>query len=78
MYLKDLARIIYDKNTASEHTSITVRTHSGDKRILWKGEANNLQKMPNIKGWLVVEVLIDYQDGNTTVDYNKGKIITVI
>ena len=78
MNLGDLAKIIYTEGTVSESTKITVKTHSGDKRILWTGEAKKLQTMENIYGWIVVEVLIDTTDNTTNVDYNKGKIITVI
>lgn len=78
MYLKDLAKIIYTEGSADENTKITVRTHGGDKRILWNGIAKDLQSMKNISGWIVVEMLIDKNDDSASVDYNKGKIITVI
>lgn len=77
MHLKDLANIIYVEGTASEKTQICVKTHS-DKRILWKGNAADLKNWDNIKGWIVVEVLIDYSDEINPTDYNKDKIVTVI
>lgn len=78
MYLKDLAKFIYTEGTASENTRITVKTHGGDKRVLWTGKAKELQEMKNIDNWIVVEVLIDETDDTSNIDYNKGKIITVI
>ncbi len=77
MYLKDLANIIYTEGTASEKTQICIKTQA-DKRILWKGNAADLKNWDNIKGWIVVEVLIDYSDEINQADYNKDKIVTVI
>ena len=39
MFIKKIANIIYEKDTASENTNITVKTHS-DNRVLWTGKAN--------------------------------------
>lgn len=77
MYLKELASIIYTEGTASGNTQICVKTHA-DKRVLWKGNAKDLKEWENIKGWIVVEVLIDREDEENTADYNKNKIVTVI
>ena len=84
MYLKDLAQIIYTEDTASENTKITVITYGEIRKTLWTGTAKQLQDWDNIKGWIVVEVLIDQDDkmsefpGMEKPDYNRGKIITVI
>lgn len=77
MFLKDLARIIFADGTASEDTNIKVKTHT-DKRILWSGKAKDLQDWEKIAGWIVVEVLVDFEDETNPAVYNKGKIITVI
>lgn len=78
MYLKDLAKFIYVKDTSSQNMKITVQTHGIIKRVLWTGKAKDLQKWDKINGWLVVEVLIDQSDESEPCDYNKGKIIIVI
>lgn len=84
MDLKDLAQIIYTNGTASENTKITVITHGEIRKTLWTGTAKQLQNWDNIKGWMVVEVLIDHNDkmsefpGLENPNYNRGKIITVI
>ena len=80
MFLSKIANIIYEKDTASENTPITVKTHV-DKRILWNGKAKDLKNWTkdNI-GWIVVEVLIAATNESNKMirDYNRGKIITVI
>lgn len=78
MLLEKIAKTIYENNTASENTQITVKTHE-DNRILWNGKAKELEKWVNEnRGWVVVEILIDTSDKRNIPDYNKGKIITVI
>lgn len=77
MYLKDITKLIYKPNTVSEDRHITVKLLGTDK-VLWEGRAKDLRNMPNIKGWDVVEILIDWTDNINPVDYNKGKIIMVI
>ena len=59
---------------------ITVRTFGEVERVLWEGKAKDLQNWDNIKGWIVVEVLIDKSrpEEKNLPDYNKAKIITVI
>lgn len=77
IYLRDIINLIYTKGTASEDTHITVLQH-GTNMLLWEGKAKDLKNMPNIQsGWLIVEIHIDENDLHP-VDYNKGKIITVI
>jgi hypothetical protein len=78
MYLLDLAKIICINGTASETRQITVKAHTKKNKVLWRGKAKDLKTMENIKNWLVVEILIDEEDKTTNVEYNKGKIITVI
>lgn len=81
MFLKDLAKVICVEGTASENTKIAVRYHENTKRIIWEGTAKELQEYYNkndLGGWIVVEILINHDDGTETKDYNKGKIITVI
>ena len=80
MYLNKVADIICEKDTASENTSISVKTHT-DKRTLWNGKAKDLKNWTkDNKGWIVVEVLIDTANKSDSMipDYNRGKIITVI
>lgn len=77
MFLKDLANIIYQKDTASETTKITVRHHLNKHDIIWKGVAKDLCKM-KLDGWMVVQILIDETDDTNTVSYNNDKIIEVI
>lgn len=77
MYLKDLANVVFVKGTASEDTKIKVASYA-DKRILWEGKAKELKDWERIGGWIIVEVLIDFDNTEEPADYNKGKIITVI
>lgn len=78
MFIEKIAKIIYEKDTASENTNIVVKTHN-DNRMLWNGKAKDLQKWTKENnGWIVVEILIDDTDKRNIPDYNKGKVITVI
>lgn len=77
MYLKELSKIIFKEETASEETNIKVKSYS-DKRVLWEGKAKDLQNWERIDSWIVVEVLVDFEDKINPMDYNKDKIITVI
>lgn len=78
MYLEELAKIIYKNGTESENKKITVITHGENARTLWNGDAKDLHKWDGIRGWIVVEILIDHSDNSALKDYNKGKIISVI
>lgn len=77
MRLRELSKIIYADGMESESRKIKIISHA-DKRVLWEGKAKDLQNWERIGGWIVVEVLIDFEDEINLVDYNKGKIITVI
>lgn len=78
MYLQDLAKVIYTSNTLSELRKIVVMTYGKNKKVLWEGDAKDLQNWDDIKDWIVVEVLVNDLDDSSTHDYNKGKIITVV
>lgn len=79
MYLIDLAKIIYEEGTESENRKITVRTHGVNAETLWRGKAKDLKAFAESKrGWIVVEIRIDYSNSEVYPDYNRGKIITVI
>ena len=81
MYIKDIAKIICVKGTASENTIITLRTHINNF-VLWKGPAKELIEQEKLYNWMVVELLIDHDSADhfssTTPSYNYDKIITVI
>ena len=80
MFLSKLAGIIYEDGTSSEKLPVTVRVYNDPERILWKGEAKELQNQRSLDGWIVVEILVDKIDGrsDSVPDWNRGKIITVV
>jgi hypothetical protein len=76
MRLDKLAKIIYEKGTASEHREILVKDQH--KVILWHGKAKDLYAFAAGKSWSVLEIVVDRNAPNENIpDYNKGKIITV-
>ena len=82
MYLTKLDDFICCGGTASENRKITVKNHQTGKCI-WVGTAKEFktecQKLDGcLDEWFVVEILIDKDDNSAPIDYNKGKIITVI
>lgn len=77
MFLKNLAPVIYEKNTASANRLITVKDGVG--KVLWHGKAKDLITFACNTNWLVLEVLVDWAS-LTEMDipaYNKSKIIIV-
>lgn len=55
MKLKDIAKIIFTKSTASEHLKIKVYNDYGSK--MWEGEAKDLMKQNFVKDkWNVSEI----------------------
>lgn len=80
MYLKDLAKVMSEAGTATEDRPVTVKEFRSERQI-YKGTCKELREMAEdgkILGWVVIEVLTDHDDASTEVDYNKGKIITVV
>lgn len=76
MRLDKVAKIIYEKGTASEHREILVKDQH--KVILWHGEAKDLYAFAAGKSWSVLEIVVNSNTLNKNIpDYNRGKIITV-
>ena len=76
MTLKNLSKVIFEEGTASENRKITVKDERG--KILWQGKAKDLSNYAkNSSDWLVLEVIIDNENNDNAVYYNKGKIIIV-
>lgn len=77
MFLKNLASVIYEKDTASANKLITVKDGAG--KVLWHGKAKDLETFACDTNWLVLEILVDWASF-TEKDipaYNKSKIIIV-
>ena len=77
MFIRDLAKILYEPNSASANMPIIVRKHCGDERILWKGAAKDLQDQIDLGDYLVVEMRVNRTNKDILPEYKKGKIITV-
>lgn len=75
MTLKNLSKVIFEEDTASENRKITVKDVRGI--ILWQGKAKDLSNYEKGSDWLVLEIVVDNEDDENAAYYNKGKIITV-
>ena len=79
MFLKKLAKIIYEPGTASEATQVKVIHHIKQSDVLWEGSAKDLEHSGLMDhGWIVVEIFCNPDGPKDVPDYNRGKIITVV